>query len=175
MARRRGSVVTDILALCQWDGDSLVPAENIRRRMDGLMTVGETYLVEASEYRPRSINSHKHFFASLKDIHLTLPEGIAEQYPTVEHLRKKLLIQAGFYKVKDHVAQSPEMAAFAALCVEMSDEYCVSIADGCVVRVFTAKSQATDFMDNAEFQASKVAVLAAANDLLQPRSEETEG
>lgn len=159
--------MTEVLVLCQWTDDGVFePVKNARRRMDDLLAVGETYLVSAREYRPRSRNSHKHFFASLTEIWHTLPEGVAEQYPTAEHLRKKLLIKEGFAKVKDYVADTVTAAASIAAFCETLDEYAVVTVSGRVVRVFTAMSQAEDFMDNAAFQASKSAVLAAANELL---------
>lgn len=167
--------MTEVVALCQWTDDEVFkPADNIRRRMASLLVVGETYLVNAKEHRPRSRNSHKHFFATLNDIWHTLPEGVAEQYPSAEHFRKKLLIQCGFHKVKDYVADTAAAAASIAAFCETLDEYAVVVVEGPVVRVFTAMSQAEDFMDNGAFQASKTAVLDAANALLQPRSEETE-
>lgn len=154
--------------LAQWtDEGAFRPADNIRRRLDAVLTVGAVYRLEAEEYQPRNANTHKHFFATLNDIWHSLPEGIAENYPAVEHLRKKLLVRCGFYHERTFAATSPENAAAVAALAEALDEYAVVVVADDVVRVFTAKSQATDYMDATEFRDAKRAVLAAAEALLE--------
>ena len=140
-----------------WSGDAMVPLPRFAERARKQYSVGEKYrLVEEHE---RSQNSHSHLFASLNEAWKNLPEDIAQQFPSVDHLRKWALVKAGFADERSIVAGSNEEARRIAAFVRPSDPYAVITVGGCVVKVFTAKSQSRKAMGAKDFQASKTAVL----------------
>lgn len=141
----------------QWDGEVMRPLPRFARECDRRYIVGETYPLEVHE--ERSSNTHRHYFAALNDAWSNLPEEIAPQFPTVEHLRKWALIKARLCDTRDHVCQSDDEARAVAAFVEPIDSYAVIEVRGPVVRIHRAKSQSVRSMDKATFQASKQAVL----------------
>jgi hypothetical protein len=141
----------------QWDGESMVPLKRFQRLCDKQYVIGEVYPLVPTEERSRA--THNHYFASLHDAWLNLPEEIASDFPTEEHLRKYALIKAGFCKKREAVFSSVDDALFAAAIVKPADEYAVVEVLGRVLRVYTAKSQSMREMGKEDFQASKQAVL----------------
>jgi hypothetical protein len=137
-----------------WDGESFTPAQP--RRADQHYVVGETYWL--APYEPRSTASHNHFFASVADAWKHLPETLADQYPTPEHLRKKMLIKAGFRDERSIVCASKAEAQRVAAFIRPVDDYAMVIVRDTVVMHLTAKSQSYRAMGAADFQASKTAV-----------------
>lgn len=121
---------------------------------------GEGEIVRLAPVEERSEVSHRQEFAWLKDAWMSLPEDIAQDYPTVEHLRKKALIATGWCNVSDYVCGSTaEAARWAANLRREADEYTVVTVSRSVVRVFKAKSQARNAMGKEDFQASKTAIM----------------
>jgi hypothetical protein len=140
-----------------WDGDSFRPLPRFAERARKQFAVGEKYrLVEEHE---RSQQSHNHYFASVTEAWKQLPHDIADQFPSVEHLRKWALCKAGFADERSIVAGSNDEARRIAAFVRPSDPYAVITVSGSVVKVFTAKSQSRKSMGAKDFQASKTAVL----------------
>lgn len=107
----------------------------------------------------RSAASHAHQFAWLTEAWQNLPEDIAPQYPTAEHLRKRALIQAGFYDEDAIDCGSKDGAERVAAYAQRQDEFAVVMVRGQIVLVRRAKSQSKRDMDRAEFQRSKDAIL----------------
>ena len=141
----------------QWSGDAMVPLPRFAERSRKQYKVGETYrLVEENE---RSMQSHNHFFSCIQESWKNLPHDIAESYPSPDHLRRWALVRAGFADERSIVAGSNEEARRIAAFVRPSDPYAVITVGGCVVKVFTAKSQSRKAMGAKDFQASKTAVL----------------
>lgn len=126
---------------------------------------GEVVTVEVLE--ERSEISHRHEFAWLKDVWATLPESIAADFPSPEHLRKRALIATGWCTVRDYPCTSrAEALRLAATLRGELDDYTVVIVTDAVVRVCRAKSQARNKMKAADFQASKTAILEWVGDLI---------
>lgn len=144
--------------LFNWDGEVMRPATGEwARRADKVFVVGERYrLVEEHE---RSSISHRHYFASVEESWGNLPENIAEQWPTSEHLRKWALVKAGYADERSIVCSSKAEAQRVAAFIKPMDAYAVVTVREAVVRVYTAKSQSMRAMGRADFQASKTAVL----------------
>lgn len=148
-----------------WDGEHMVPASRIAARLcDERFVVGERYPLE--EVHSRSSATHAHYFAVLKDLWLSLPDHLAEQYPSVEKLRKTALIRTGYHTKVQHVCKSAAEAERLASMIRPYDEYQIVLVEGVVVTVFRAMSQDHRSMDKATFQASKEAVLNWCADLL---------
>ncbi len=146
----------DIPAMAfHWDGESLIP---LRPKMaDRYYVVGMDYPMVVHE--ERSTNSHNHYFASLNEAWKNLPEHLAIQHPTVEHLRKWALIQAHYCDERQFVCASKAEAVRLAGFMQPMDTYAIIVITECVVTVYTAKSQKLRAMGKEEFQRSKSEVL----------------
>lgn len=134
------------------------------RKGDEEYVVGQVYRMGVHD--ERSMASHRHYFAQLKELWLTLPDALLPIYPSVEHLRKKMLITAGFCHERQVVFESERDARIAAAVIKPIDEYAIVAVEGCVVTHWTAKSQAESAMGKEDFQASKDAVFHEIDKLL---------
>lgn len=137
------------------------------------------HLVENGIYRievfeDRSEISHRHEFAWLKTAWLNLPETISDRFPSPEHLRKRALIDAGFYNEMAIDAGSNAAAIRVAAGFRSHDEFVVAVVRGPLVLVRTAKSQSRRAMDRDEFQASKSAIMEVIASLIGVAPEELE-
>lgn len=149
----------------EWDGEHMVPASRLAARLcDERFVVGERYPLE--EVHARSNATHAHYFAVLKDLWLSLPEYMAEQFPSVEKLRKTALIRSGYHTKVQHVCKTAAEAERLASMIRPYDEYQIVLVEGVVVTVFHAMSQDHHSMDKTTFQASKEAVLNWCADLV---------
>ncbi len=124
---------------------------------DRLFVVGETYPLAVHE--DRSWNSHRHYFAAIKDAWENLPEDQAERFPSPEHLRKYCLVRAGYSNSQTVVCESAAEARRFISLAKSLDEFCVVTIREKVATVFTAKSQSVKAMGAREFQDSKRKVL----------------
>jgi len=151
--------------LYRWDGETMTPAtQRFAREADKQFVVGEEYPLIVHEHR--SAASHRHYFAAIYDAWESLPETMAGEFPTPEHLRKRALIMAGYRDERTIVASSKAEARRLAAFIKPMDDYAlVSVKDNVVI-VFTAKGQSLRAMDKAEFQQSKEAVLQVLGDML---------
>jgi hypothetical protein len=145
--------------LMTWQGDGFTPlGVTWAKRADQQYTVGERYMVSIVE--ERSLASHNHYFAALAEAHANLPERYAEQFPTVEHLRKYALIRTGYRDERSIVCPSKAAAQrFAAFCRPMDDFAIISVSESVVI-AWTAKSQSFRAMGKKAFGESKDAVLS---------------
>lgn len=131
---------------------------------------GEVVVVEVLE--DRSMPSHRHEFAWLKEAWANLPEDLQAVYPSPEVLRKRALIATGWCEVKDYVCISKVAARRqAAVLDEHTDIYTVITVSERVVRVMRAKSQAVNRMKKTDFEASKQDILSWVANLLQVEPE----
>lgn len=118
---------------------------------------GERYLLVPHE--ERSMRSHRHFFCAVKEGFENLPEEVAENFRSPDHLRQHALIRTGFCETQTIVMDSPEDARKMAAVLRGLQEYSIVKVDGCVVNRFTPKSQSYRTMNKEEFARSKTAVL----------------
>lgn len=151
----------------QWDGESMVPQS--AKMADRYYVVGETYRLAVEE--ERSTQTHNHEFAFLADAFKNLPENIADQFASVEHFRKRLLIDAGFYDETLIDVGTNAGAIRVASAWRKSDDFAHVVVRGGFVCVRTAKSQSRRAMKKAEFQASKQAILELASAMIGVTSE----
>lgn len=157
--------MTDIPLTFRWDGEAMVPASSYwAARADRQYVVGAVYRMV--EHHDRSGDSHRHYFAALKNGWDNLPDDKLDEYPTPEHLRKKLLVWCGYSDERSIVCASKAEAQRVAAFVKPSDPYAVVTVREAVVRVFTAQSQSVKAMGAKAFQESKQAVLDRLDDLL---------
>jgi len=146
------------------NGDFRVLSNYWAGRADKDYVVGEVY--KLVEHHDRSQVSHNHYFAVIGEAWSNLPDRLLEEYPSAEHLRKKLLVRAGYADERSIVCASKAEAQRVAAFVKPMDEYAVVTVREAVVRVYTAQSQAAKAMGAKVFQESKQAVLDALDDLL---------
>ena len=95
----------------------------------------------------------------LKEAWQQLPENLADLYPTPDHLRKRALINAGFYNEEAIDCGTNAAALRVASYIRKSDDFALVIVRGHAVLIRTAKSQSYRSMDRKTFQASKSAIL----------------
>lgn len=157
--------------LCRWNGDGFAPSNPYWQKIaDQDFVIGKTYrLVELAE---RSIVSEGHQFAWLDEAWHQLPENVADQYPTPTHLRKRALIQAGYYDEQIIDAGTKAGALRVASGIQSREPFSLIIVRGVLVIIRTAKSQSRHSMAKAEFQASKDAVLAIVSEMIGVKPEE---
>ena len=149
--------MTSQVMLFDWDGEAMVPRPPFRKKCDEVFAVGGIYRLEIFEHRSR--NSHNHYFAALHDAWLNLPQHIADETPTAEHLRKWALIRTGYADVTKVVCASPKDAADLAATLRKRDDFAVVTVAESVVTEHRAKSQSTAAMGKTAFQESKTKVL----------------
>lgn len=144
--------------LCQWDGEAFRPTSPfMQRQADRQYVVGETYrLVHEEE---RSDASHRHEFAWLRNAWENLPPQYAEAFPTPEHLRKRALIEAGFFDEQTIDAGTNAAALRVAAFAKAQNGFAATVVRGPIVIVRTAKSQSRRAMGKEDFQRSKDAIL----------------
>ncbi len=140
-----------------WEGDGFKPLSRCAKAADKEFVIGERY--ELQVVAMRSSATHNHFFAALHEAWTNLPEPIADHFPTEEHLRKYLLIKAGFRDETSFLTHSKAEAQRFAGYLRSIDGYSFIQVDGKLVTRWTAKSQAMKKMGKVEFQKSKQAVL----------------
>ena len=162
-----------VLFLCL-DDRSMVPASpHWMKRAEAQYRPGEVY--HLVQHHERSDASHNHFFAALNKSWQNLPEDVAPEYPTSEHLRKKALIACGYANERAIVCASKAEALRLAAFIRAMDDYAVIAVSGAVVRVWTAKSQSYRAMGKAEFTDSKRKVLDYVAGLLRVTPKQLEG
>lgn len=154
----------------QWDGEAMIVRKGFQRQADQQFVVGESYRLAPVE--DRSEASHRHEFAWLREAWASLPEHLAAQHPTPEHLRKWALIQTGFCTVTDYACMfKTEARRLAASLQQETNEYCVVIVSGSAVRLVKPESQSRRAMGNERFKASKAAILDVVAGLLDVPAE----
>jgi hypothetical protein len=144
--------------LTKWTGGAFVPLNPAwATRADRAYAVDAEYMVEATE--PRSERSHNHFFATVHESWMNLPENIAEHFPNETRLRKWCLIKAGYRNERTYPCETQAEAERLAAFIKPMDDYAVVMARDGTVTVYTAESQSKAAMGGKRFQESKTAVL----------------
>lgn len=127
------------------------------RIADREFAVGEKYVL--APYEERSSASHNHAFAWLKEAWQSLPEHLAERFPTSKHLRKWALIRAGYSDSHTIVCSSKAEAVRIAAFIRPMDEFAVVIVQNATVTRYTAKSQSKKAMGAKTFYESKERIM----------------
>ena len=148
------------------DGDFRASSPYHIRRCNQLYGQGELVTVEAIS--ERSMASHRQYFAELNDLWETLPETLAGDFPSTDHLRKYALIKAGYCKQSRLVLPTHEEAEEAALMVNELDSYALCDVAGCTLTVWVARSQSLKAMGREEFEKSKADVLDVIRKMIGP-------
>jgi hypothetical protein len=135
-----------------------------KRQCDRQYVVGEEYVLTVLE--PRSRATHSHYFACVSEGWKNLPEDIAVDFPSSEHLRKWCLCKTGWATMKTFPCESHDHARSLAIFARSADEFAVIEVRGEIVRIHQAKSQSAAAMGKEEFQKSKSDVLDKIAELI---------
>lgn len=138
-----------------WEGDVARP--RYPRMADQYLVVGETYVWV--EHQERSQASEGHYFASIREVFINLPEALAQQFKSEDALRKHALIMTGYRDERSLVCSSKAEAQRLAAFIEPRDDYAIISVSGAMVIEWTPKSQSRRAMGKDTFQESKSAVL----------------
>ena len=158
----------------RWTGAEMVPLRPQAAAKE--FEVGRRYWLE--EVSERSWASHAQQFAFVNQAWENLPENLAGLYPTPTHLRKRALIQAGFYTEVVIDAGSKAAALRMAAYARGEDEFAAIFVRGPLVIVRKAKSQhmhGHDRMDKAEFERSKTAIMEVIAEMIGVTPEQLRG
>lgn len=151
----------------RWTGEELVPVNSRWQSLaDRHLVVGEEYYL--AEHNDRSLNSHRHYFASLAEAWRNLPEHFSGLpfAESAEHLRAYALIRTGYCDAHTIVCSSKAEASRMAAFIRPIDGFSIVDVKEATVTRYVAKSQSMKAMDKQEFQQSKVAVLDFLDDLI---------
>lgn len=127
---------------------------------------GQGEIVTVEEVQERSLKSHAHYFAVINEAWRTLPEAMADDFPSAEHLRKWALIKAGYCTETKMVLRTNAEAIAVAAFIGQLDGFAVCQVVDRVVTVWRAESQSMKAMKKERFQRSKDDVLAVIATLL---------
>ena len=141
----------------EWDGEAMRVLPGFQRQADQAFVIGERYRLAPVE--DRSAASHRHYFAAINEAWANLPEGMSDDFPTPEHLRKAALIRAGYRDERSVVCASRAEALRVAAFIKPIDDFALVATSGTTVCVYTAKSQSVKAMGKEDFQRSKDATL----------------
>jgi hypothetical protein len=157
-----------------WNGEAMIPMRP--KAADKVYVIGRRYWLE--EVSDRSWISHRQEFAWIAQAWMNLPHDLADLYPSPEHLRKRALIQAGFYNETIIDAGSKAGALRMAAYCRNEDEFAVVFVRGPLVIVRKPKSQRMhghDRMDKAEFERSKTGIMAVIAEMVGVDPEQLRG
>lgn len=128
------------------------------------LDVGEVHGWQMAEHR--SAKSHDHFFACVNEAWKSLPEAMADDFPSPEHLRKWALIKAGFCSETRIVCANNTEAMTLATKAKTMDKFAIVAVDGKTVTIWTADSQRKDAMGRKLFQEAKERALDVISQLI---------
>jgi len=152
---------------CIWTGEVFKPANPGQHRAASAR-FGEGEVVPLDVAHGRSRASHDHYFALIGDAHGTLPENLAERFPTPDSLRHYALCKAGYCDVETMVASSKAEALRLAGFVRAGAKDGVQVVvSGASITRLTPRSQSVKAMGGKVFQESKAAVLEIVAELLE--------
>lgn len=151
--------------LFSWDGEVMRPVGHVwAKRADKEFVIGEAYTLD--QHFERSTASHRQYFAAVNEAWKNLPEALAADFPSMEHLRHYALIKAGFCDSNTLVCSSKAEAIRVAAFIRPNDEYSIVTVSGLTVTRFVAKSQSYRAMPGGEFERSKEAVLGIVSAMI---------
>lgn len=152
--------MTDTLPM-RYEGDGVFRCLHPKRVK---VATGEVHGWQMAEHRSKS--SHDHFFACVNEAWKSLPEDMADDFPSPEHLRKWSLIKAGFCSETRVVCANNGEAMTLATKAKAMDRFSVVAIDGKAVTIWTADSQRRDAMGRQAFQEAKERALHIISELI---------
>jgi hypothetical protein len=145
-------------------GVGFIPAPRFAETAREHFVDGATYWLSVEP--ERSEKTHNHEFAVVTEAWKTLPESLQADFPTSESLRKRALIECGYYTEELIDAGTQAAALRVAAYVRAKDQFAWVVTRGGVVVVRNAISQSRQAMGAAAFQESKSKILDWIADLI---------
>lgn len=137
---------------CTWDGEAFRPLKRHAKACDAAFVVGTAYIVEAQ--LPRNMMQHKAYFANIAAVWRSLPEDVAEQFPSPDSLRKHALCRTGYCTESKQVFTTPRDAILAAAFAAAASDFSIVEVSGNVVRIWKPESQTVKAMASDRFKQS---------------------
>jgi hypothetical protein len=139
----------------RWDGTAMLP---LRPKLaDDEFIIGEVYLLEVEQQR--NMAQHRAYFANIRQMWMTLPENLQDEFPSPESLRARALLDAGYCTTRQIDAGSKAGAERVAAYVRGEKPFAGIVTRGTVVVVREPESQSVKAMGPERFRASMDAVL----------------
>jgi hypothetical protein len=138
----------------RWDGEAMRPVR--AKTADETYVVGQLYWFE--EEQPRNMAAHRAKFANIRDLWITLPESLQDEFPSPEALRARALIDAGYCTTRHIDAGSGAGAERVAAYVKGDKPFAAVVTRGTVVVVCEPESQSLKAMGAKRFAESMQAV-----------------
>ena len=123
---------------------------------DAEFCVGEVYFLDVA--KSRNMSAHRANFAEIAAAWKNLPEGIADQFASPEHLRARALVEAGYCTERLIDAGSKAAAERVAAYVRGAKEFAHVVTRGPIVVIKEPESQSVRAMGADRFKASMQAV-----------------
>lgn len=152
--------MTDLLPL-RYEGNGVFRCLTPKRVTVAVSDVSGWQMME-----DRSAASHRHFFAMINEAWKNLPEDLADDLPSPEHLRKWALIKAGFCTKTQIVCANNSEAITLTATAKALDKYSIASLTGKTVTIWTAASQRRDAMSRKEFQEAKERAIHIISELI---------
>ena len=137
---------------CEWDGEAFRPLQRHAKQCASSYVIGERYFIEAQA--PRDMRQRRAYFAGLNDAWRNLPEEIAEQFPSADHLRKHALCRTGYCTESKQLFTTPRDAVLAAAFAATASDFSIVVVSGAAVRVWKPESQSVKAMGADRFNQS---------------------
>lgn len=127
---------------------------------------GQGEIITVEEVQERSAKSHRHYFAVINEVWQNLPEGLTDEFPNPESLRKRALIKTGYATLTELLCANNAEAAKAIAAFTAADPYCFCEISGKAARIWRAESQSQKAMGGKKFAESKERVLHWLSNLI---------
>lgn len=148
----------------RFDGGFFRPLGRYAEECAATFKDGQICRLEAIE--GRSMKSHNHQFAWIAEAWRNLPEDLSDDFPSPEHLRKRALVQAGYYHETMLDVGSKAGALRVASDYKNRLEFAYIIVRGPIVVIREPMSQSIRAMGAKRFQESKTAIMEIVADLI---------
>ena len=151
---------------CTWTGKGFLPTPRFQTAAAENFAERAVYWLNVEAQR--TDKTHKHEFAWIKEAWRQLPDELAESYPTAEHLRKRALIQGGYFDEQAIDAGSNAAALRVAQGIRAfpGETFSMVFVRGpfCIVR--RAQSQSHRAMGAQAFNESKRKILEIISEMI---------
>lgn len=143
---------------------AMVPSARYRKVAERQFGAGGEYILEPVP--ERNMRLHSRYFATLHEYFQNVPEKMAARWPTEQHFRRWLLIEADWFDEKEFDMISEKHAKGLGTFIRINDPYARIMVRGTKVIVRTAKSQSLKAMGAEDFKQSQKDVLELCEQLV---------
>lgn len=166
--------MTTLPHIFRYEGEGVMQSRR-PKRADAEYVIGQDYCL--APIMSRSDATHNHQFAFITEAWRQLPERLADDFATPEHLRKACLIDVGYYNEVKLDVGTVAAALRVAAQMRTDDSFARVVVRGPIVVRRTAKSQKRSEMTARDFQDAKSKIIDLLASLIgvTPETLEREG